>query len=105
MGVLVLFGLAVVMTALQAVILAYLWSETQTEGPPALDAARVVGPPQFFHESLGRSTTQPAAGARSRVMLQRLEQHIRLEQAAAESFHQFPTAASLHQHTASPLLH
>jgi hypothetical protein len=39
------------------------------------------------------------------VLLLQIERHVRLEQAAAESFLQVPTAASLHSRTASPLVH
>ena len=38
------------------------------------------------------------------VLLLRLEQHIRLEQAAAESFHMAPTLEALHTRTTSPLV-
>lgn len=102
---LMLLGLAVVVTALQGVILSYLWRESRTPEAPMLDAADVVGPPQFFQVSVGRSRAVRSGGTQVPLLLQRLEQHIRLEQAAAESFHQYPTVASLHKHTASPLLH
>ena len=39
------------------------------------------------------------------VLLLQIERHVRLEQAAAESFHQYPTAESLHVQTLSPLVH
>jgi hypothetical protein len=39
------------------------------------------------------------------VLLLQIERHVRLELAAAESFHQFPTAESLHMQTLSPLVH
>lgn len=39
------------------------------------------------------------------VLLLQLEQHVRLEQAAAESFLHSPTVASLHSRTTSPLVH
>jgi len=102
---LMLLGLAAVVTALQSVFLSYLWRESRTPASPMLDAADVVGPPQFFQVSVGRSRADRSAGTQVPLLLQRLEQHIRLEQAAAESFHQYPTVASLHQHTSSPLLH
>jgi hypothetical protein len=102
---LMLLGLAVVVAAMQGVILAYLWRESRVAAAPTLDAADIVGPPQFFHASIGRSPQSPPASVRVPLLLQRLEQHIRLEEEAAESFHQFPTATSLHKHTASPLLH
>ena len=34
-----------------------------------------------------------------------IEHHVRLEQAAAEAFHQMPTHESLHVQTVSPLVH
>ena len=39
------------------------------------------------------------------VLLLQIERHVRLEQAAAESFHHYPTAESLHSPTMSPLVH
>jgi hypothetical protein len=39
------------------------------------------------------------------VLLLQIERHVRLEQAAAESFLEFPTSASLHSQTTSPLVH
>ena len=102
---LLLLGLAVVAAAFQGVILTYLWRESQPPAPTPLDAADVLGPPQFFQVSIGRAAHGAPGGAQVPLLLQRLEQHIRLEQAAAESFHRYPTVASLHKHTASPLLH
>lgn len=52
---------------------------------------------------------QPAASARIQVpieaLLLQIERHVSLEQAAAESFLQFPTSDSLHSRTMSPLVH
>ena len=39
------------------------------------------------------------------VLLLQIERHVRLEQAAAESFLALPTAESLHSRTHSPLVH
>ncbi len=39
------------------------------------------------------------------VLLAQIERHVRLEQAAAESFIDFPTSESLHCRTMSPLVH
>jgi hypothetical protein len=39
------------------------------------------------------------------ALLLQIERHIRLEQAAAESFLDCPTAQSLHSRTSSPLVH
>jgi hypothetical protein len=39
------------------------------------------------------------------ALLLQIERHIRLEQAAAESFLDYPTVESLHTRTMSPLVH
>ncbi|HET8546573.1 MAG TPA: hypothetical protein VFL57_01140 [Bryobacteraceae bacterium] len=39
------------------------------------------------------------------VLLLQIESHVRLEQAAAESFLESPASASLHSRTTSPLVH
>lgn len=61
-------------------------------------------PPRFFTVAQP-VVTSPVGAIPVDVLLLRLEQHIRLEQAAAESFHQFPTPESLHVRTVSPLVH
>lgn len=62
----------------------------------------VLPVPQFFVDD-------EAAPARPRVpvevLLLQLERHVRLEQAAAESFLLSPTVESLHTRTSSPLVH
>lgn len=58
-----------------------------------------LAPSKFF---LGAEARPPAkATTPSEVLLLQLEQHIRLEQAAAEGFLDTPTAESLHGATAS----
>jgi hypothetical protein len=61
-----------------------------------------------------RFFVRPPAGVRAdglpkqvpiEVLLLQIERHVRLELAAAESFHQFPTSESLHMQTLSPLVH
>jgi hypothetical protein len=70
-----------------------------------LDQRLVAETPQRFF-AVGPTLIPPSVGAVPvDVLLLRLEQHIRLEQAAAESFHQFPTPESLHVRTVSPLVH
>ncbi len=68
---------------------------------PAMPAA------QFFTD---RATLPMAARTHLppvpvEALLLQLEQHIRLEHAAAEAFLEFPTAQSLHSRTTSPLVH
>ena len=69
--------------------------------------ARRSTEPSFF----GDAAPQPAAPARIipkvpvEVFLAQIERHIRLEQAAAESFSSAPSLESLHGRTVSPLVH
>jgi hypothetical protein len=68
----------------------------------AMDAAAEQAASAFFV----RPPAQPPADAVPlEALLLRIERHVRLEQAAAESFHAAPTAASLHVRTTSPLVH
>jgi hypothetical protein len=68
-------------------------------GPTRPRAAAAVAAPRFFVE-------RPVAPAVPiEVLLAQLEQHIRLEQAAAEAFLIAPTRQSLHSRTTSPLVH
>jgi hypothetical protein len=79
--------------------------ERRREARQPLDRRLVAESPQrFFTVPAPALPVQPGALPVD-VLLLRLEQHIRLEQAAAETFHQFPTPESLHTRTVSPLLH
>jgi hypothetical protein len=78
-----------------------------TRGQRAAEAQPTAGKvaipaPQFFVAD----DTMPAAAARVpvEILLAQLEQHVRLEQAAAESFLHVPTNESLHTRTRSPLM-
>lgn len=62
---------------------------------PALPA------PRFFADSPHAIPTQVPI----EVLLLQIERHVRLEQAAAESFVNLPTREVLHSRTASPLVH
>lgn len=62
-----------------------------------------IAPPQFFIEQRPEATPQPRVPLE--VLLLQIERHVRLEQAAAESFLEAPTAKSLHSRTTSPLVH
>jgi len=63
--------------------------------------------PGFFVNAAQTSLAGPAAHTQVPldVLLLQIEQHVRLEQAAAESFLDAPTTASLHSRTTSPLVH
>lgn len=65
--------------------------------------ARALAEPHFFVQP--DRAAVPPAGVPIEVLLLQIERHVRLEQAAAESFHLYPTAESLHARTVSPLVH
>lgn len=59
--------------------------------------------PPLFVDTL--ASAAPRAQVPIEVILLQLERHVRLEQAAAESFLVSPTLESLHSRTSSPLVH
>jgi hypothetical protein len=76
------------------------------EPPPAAtsqpEILKATPPSRFFADSAA-----PASGTRvpvsTEALLVQIEEHVRLEQAAAESFVEHPTPALLHSRTVSPL--
>jgi hypothetical protein len=72
---------------------------------PAPEAKPVLVPAatRFLLENVGIPSPQPRVPVEA--LLLQIERHIRLEQAAAESFLDCPTAQSLHTRTSSPLVH
>jgi hypothetical protein len=108
-GSISLFGLAITCMAFGAA--------TEREAPPAQPAEKIpetvlVMPPAHFFADAATSPFPAYArvplpsGQRVplEALLLQIESHIRLEQAAAESFLEMPTAALLHGRTASPLI-
>lgn len=66
------------------------------------ERARNLGTPRFF----GDDTEAPALRqpVPVGVLMSQIEQHVRLEQAAAQSFLDVPTRESLHSRTESPFV-
>jgi hypothetical protein len=97
-----LFGLAVTCLAFAAAT-----REDRPEPAAQPELKPVVAlparPERFFVGSPRPSVPRPTVPIE--VLLLQIERHVRLEQAAAESFLDYPTAASLHSRTASPLVH
>ena len=92
-AVLSMFGLAVTCLAFGAA------TRTQPEEEPAAEPVKVAVPkPRFF--------VDPVAAPRVplEALLLQIENHVRLEQAAAECFLESPNAALLHSRTISPLV-
>lgn len=95
-----LFGVAITCLAFGAA--------TRVEQPPKAeqpaDKPALAIPARFFADE----AAAPAAlqyQVPLEVLLLQIESHVRLEQAAAESFLESPAAASLHSRTTSPLVH
>jgi hypothetical protein len=63
--------------------------------------------PRFFSDAADASLAASAGPQQVplEVLLLQIDRHVRLEQAAAESFLEAPTTASLHSRTTSPLVH
>jgi hypothetical protein len=103
-----LFGLAVTAMAFGAATRDDQPREpAQPEQRPVL--ALPMEAPRFFVDT-GRPIPAPLLHAAQprvpiEVLLSQIERHVRLEQAAAESFLDFPTPESLHSRTTSPLVH
>ena len=96
--VMALFGVAV-----SAGLFAAATSDVRAmEAAGALEPVVETAPSEFFAPA-------PVVMARSivsvDVLLLQIERHVRMEQAAAESFMAMPTAEMLHMRTASPLVH
>jgi hypothetical protein len=97
-----LFGLAVLSLAFGAATRGE--RSSQPAAPEPRPSAGSPLPPQRFFADHGEAVRPPTAGAVPfEALLLQIEQHIRLEQAAAESFLNRPSSESLHERTQSPL--
>jgi hypothetical protein len=94
-----LVALSVVGTLVGAVLLV---AAARPSAPPVVEKSLPVTLPaaRFFVEDLPDVGTQVPI----EVLLLQIERHVRLEQAAAESFVDLPTRDLLHSRTLSPLL-
>lgn len=102
---LVLCGISLVLTVLTGVALSHLLRVADASEQAALKVTRPVEAPRFFDKSISAAWPVARIEVPLELLLLQIEQHVRLEQAAAESFHQFPTVEALHRQTASPLMH
>ena len=71
----------------------------------AAETARLIHAGRFFVDDRRRDIPPAISPVPIEVLLLQLERHVRLEQAAAESFHWCPTPEALHMNTSSPLVH
>lgn len=74
---------------------------------PQLPLVKAATPARFFSDRAVTSPTVPAVPMSQvpiEVLLLQIENHIRMEQAAAEVFIAFPTEDRLHRKTTSPFV-
>jgi hypothetical protein len=69
---------------------------------PQIDPRLLMAPSRFFIDDRPSATTTAVS---IEALLLQIERHVRLEQAAAEAFQDFPTVEALHMPTTSPLVH
>ncbi len=99
--VMFLMGLCIGLFGLAVSAMAFGAATRQVSGEPAEPReAQRLPPSKFFVEAEAPQAALPTAPVE--VLLLQLEQHIRLEQAAAEGFLSAPTSETLHGRTASP---
>jgi hypothetical protein len=95
-----IFGIAVSALAFAAA------ARPESKAPevqPQLPAVKAAAPARFFSDRAS-ARIAPQTHVPIAVLLEQIESHIRLEQAAAESFVEFPTQALLHSKTGSPFM-
>jgi hypothetical protein len=73
--------------------------------PPAQAPAAADRPAQRFFVDLPAGSVDVPQQIPVEALLLQIERHVRLEQAAAETFLHAPTSDSLHMSTMSPLVH
>ena len=99
------FGLGVAAVAFGAATRA---ESSDSAVQPQLPLVKAVAPAHFFSDRFAISpAVPPVVPARQvpiEVLLLQIENHVRMEQAAAESFVAFPTHALLHSKTTSPFV-
>ncbi len=75
---------------------------------PQLPLVKASAPARFFSDRAAATPTVPPVALPRQVpievLLLQIENHVRMEQAAAEVFIAFPTQARLHSKTASPFV-
>jgi hypothetical protein len=71
---------------------------------PELPLVKAAAPSRFFSERVPITPVVPPLKVPIEVLLLQIENHVRMEQAAAESFLASPTQALLHRKTTSPFV-
>jgi len=95
------FGVVFVALAFGAAMRSESWHSTV---PPELPLAKAAVPARFFSERVPITPPVPPLQVPIEVLLLQIENHVRMEQAAAESFLASPTHDLLHRKTTSPFV-
>lgn len=96
-----MFGLAVAAIAFGA---ATRPGSSSSSVQPELRPVKAVAPGRFFTDKVVPPPAAPRPHVPTEVLLTQIENHVRLEQAAAESFLESPSHAQLHTKTTSALV-
>lgn len=101
-----LMGLCMTFIGVAVAAMAFVAATRSKSSTPAVQPelpAVKVAPARFFSDPVASSIPlQPEVPIE--VLLHQIEDHVRLEQAAAEAFVAFPTQALLHSKTTSPFV-
>lgn len=92
-----MFGLAVTAIAFGAATRA---AKSSSPDTPELRPVKAVAPGRFFADRIVPPDS-PGSHVPTEVLLAQIENHVRLEQAAAQSFLESPSHAQLHTKTTS----
>lgn len=95
------FAMAVVAVAFRA---ATLPEPSLSTGQAKVQVEKAAAPAPLFAPSVAVPPVQAPQQVPIELLLLQIENHVRLEQAAAESFIEFPTQALLHSKTTSPFV-
>jgi len=83
-------------------------SSSNSKVQPQLPLVQAATPARFFSDRAGATPTVPPVISPQQVpievLLLQIENHVRMEQAAAEVFIAFPSQARLHSKTTSPFV-
>lgn len=71
---------------------------------PQLPLAKAIAPTRFFSDTVPAPPVIPTKQVPIEVLLLQIENHVRMEQAAAELFIASPTQSQLHSKTNSPFV-
>ena len=94
-------GVVFVALAFGAAMRSESWNSTVQ---PELPLVKAAAPARFFSDRAPVPPAVPPLQVPIEVLLLQIENHVRLEQAAAESFLAFPSQALLHSKTTSPFV-